>query len=360
MSHSDRPIPAREKARIGRLLLKWFWGNQRALPWRTSREAYGIWVSEVMLQQTQVTAVIPFYERFMERFPTVDALAQAEEQEVLRAWEGLGYYRRARHLHQAARVIVQEHGGQYPQDAEVLSELPGFGRYTVGAVLSQAFGQALPIVDANVARVLCRLFSCSDIVESKETQAWLWETAGALVPRQHPGDFNQAMMELGQTICKTGSPDCLLCPLRDVCMGHAKGLAGTLPRRRSKARQTAVYESAYIVRKGKRVLLGQRPTHAARWANMWEFPTITAVEAEMQQFEKLTGCQIKQLASLGSLPYGITRFRVTLAVYEAIHAGGKLHRSYYQQLKWVQPGQLEEYPLSVPHRRLAKRWLVPT
>lgn len=357
MGESPRFDMSPDPAMIRRLLLKWFRCNQRALPWRASRDPYAIWVSEVMLQQTQVSAVVPYFARFMQRFPTVEALAGADEQEVLRTWEGLGYYRRARHLHQAARAIMKEHAGQLPREEEVLSALPGFGRYTVGAVLSQAYGKAQPIVDANVARVLCRLYAWDEEVESKRTQEWLWERAGSLVRGRSPGDFNQGMMELGQTICRTGQPDCLLCPLREICRGHRTGKAGSLPRRRKKMEQEAVEERAFLVRKGRQVLLGQRPANATRWASMWEFPTVAGGDDGVQQFEMLTGCKLKKYVSLGSLQYGITRFSVTLEVYEAVHAGGRLQRSYYQQLKWVKPGELSEYPLSVPHRRLAQRWV---
>lgn len=312
-----------------------------------------------MLQQTQVTAVIPFFIRFLKRFPTVASLAAASEQEVLRHWEGLGYYRRARHLHQAAQLVVQEHAGVLPRKADALAALPGLGRYTVGAILSQAHDARLPIVDANVARILTRLFAWQQELESKTTQNWLWQTAEELLPRQQVGDYNQALMELGQTICTTGEPSCLLCPLREECRGKAQGLAASLPRRRARQANTVVKERSILLFKGKQILLCQRAATASRWANMWEFPTQslpTEIDASSQLGE-LTGYMLKQLKPLGSLNYGITRYTVELQVLEARHAGGRQHRNHYQALHWIHPKQLHEYPLSVPQRRVASRWL---
>ncbi|HQR06273.1 MAG TPA: A/G-specific adenine glycosylase [Gemmatales bacterium] len=358
MKTHEIAITSNEKRTLVRRLLAWFHVNQRALPWRASRDPYSIWVSEVMLQQTQVTAVIPFFKKFLSRFPTIADLAQAHEQEVLKYWEGLGYYRRARLLHQAAQLIVREHDGAFPSQAADALRLPGLGRYTLGAVLSQAFDQRLPIVDANVARVLCRLFAWTKELEARDTQEWLWNSAERLLPLEQVGDFNQALMELGQTLCTTGQPSCLLCPLRDLCQGHARGLASMLPKRRAKTRHTLVKERAIILRKGKQVLIGQRPCQAARWANMWEFPTSSEPLDAMAQSLKLTGYRCGEVNPLGELQYGITRFKVTLEVIEAGYEGGRQHQQAYQKLVWVKPKQLVDYPLSVPQRKLALRFVV--
>lgn len=358
MKTHDVAITSADKRSLRHRLLAWFRANQRDLPWRASRDPYAIWVSEVMLQQTQVTAVIPFFKRFLTRFPTILDLAQAPEQEVLKHWEGLGYYRRARHLHQAAKIMVEEHDGEFPRTAEHASQLPGLGRYTLGAVLSQAFDQRLPIVDANVARILCRLFAWAKELEVKETQEWLWSTAETLLPNKEVGDFNQALMELGQTICTTGQPSCLLCPLRDLCRGHALGMAASLPKRRAKTRNTEVKERAIILCKGKQVLIGQRHSHAARWANMWEFPTSSESIDAVTQCQTLTGYRCSEVKSLGSIQYGITRFKVTLEVIEAHYEDGRQHLQAYQKLVWVKPGQLIDYPLSVPQRKVATKWLI--
>lgn len=183
-------------------------------------------------------------------------------------------------------------------------------------------------------------------------------TAESLLPNKQVGDFNQALMELGQTICTPGQPSCLLCPLRDLCQGHARGLTTTLPKRRSKSRNTEVYEQAIILRKGKQVLICQRQSHATRWANMWEFPTSSESHHPEIQFQQLTGYRCSDVKPLGSIQYGITRFKVTLEVNEACYDGGRQHRQTYQKLVWVKPNQLCDYPLSVPQRKVAKRWVV--
>lgn len=357
MKSQDVPFTASEKATLRQRLLSWFHANRRDLPWRASRDPYAIWVSEVMLQQTQVTTVIPFFKKFLTRFPSIADLAQAHEQEVLKHWEGLGYYRRARHLHQAAQIIVQEHDGLFPRSVEQVKRLPGLGRYTLGAVLSQAFDQRLPIVDANVARVLCRLHFWTKELEAKGTQDWLWSTATSLLPLKQVGDYNQALMELGQTLCTTGQPSCLLCPIRDLCRGHANGAAGTLPNRRIKTRHTLVTERTIILRKAGQVLLCQRPSHAARWANMWEFPTTTASLDLKRQCQDLTGYRCGEVKPLGAIEYGITRFKVTLEVMQSTYEGGRRHHQAYQKLCWVKPGQLADYPLSVPQRRVALKYV---
>lgn len=346
-------------------LLKWFRANQRDLPWRVSRDPYAIWVSEVMLQQTQVTTVIPFFTKFMQRFPTVAQLAAASEQEVLQYWEGLGYYRRARHLHRAAQFVMEHHQGIIPKDAELALELPGWGRYTVGAVLSQAYDARLPIVDANVARVLIRLFACQHELSSKTTQTWLWQQAEQLLPSKEVGDFNQAWMELGQTICTTGEPSCLLCPLRDLCQAHRLGLASELPVRKARHATTAQREVALILCKSSMVLICQRKADANRWASMWEFPTISLTAGDdsvtniQAKSRELIGYDIEGVVPQGVITYGITRYKVELNVVQAQVGEGKLHNKNYQQVKWVKRDALAEYPLSVPQRKVAKQYLVP-
>jgi A/G-specific adenine glycosylase len=341
-------------------LLKWFRANQRDLPWRVSRDPYAIWVSEVMLQQTQVTTVIPFFNKFMKRFPTVASLAAASEQEVLQYWEGLGYYRRARHLHRAAQFVMEHHQGSIPTDAELALELPGWGRYTVGAVLSQAYDARLPIVDANVARILIRLFAWQEELSSKATQTWLWQQAEQLLPSKEVGDFNQAWMELGQTTCTTGEPSCLLCPLRDLCLAHRLGMASKLPVRKARQATTAQREVALILCKGSMVLICQRKADANRWASMWEFPTIAlregddAVASIQAMSRELIGYDIESASLKGVITYGITRYKVELNVVQAEVAGGKLHTKSYQQTKWVKRDALADYPLSVPQRKVAK------
>lgn len=350
-------------AHIRARLSRWYKVTKRDLPWRRSREPYAIWVSEIMLQQTQVATVIPFYERFIQRFPTLGILAKADEQEVLRYWEGLGYYRRARQLHQAAQLIMTVHGGSFPTREEKLSELPGFGRYTVGAVLSQAFDLRLPAVEANVSRVLSRLGAWKHPLEHQKTRTWLWETAAKLLPQKGAGNFNQALMELGQMVCLPHRPSCLLCPVKEVCRGQARGIAHSLPRRSKKPLTVEITELALIISRKDRLLLCQRRSDAARWANMWEFPTKELVTSRPlpQQTRalasQLVGYRVSSLRRFAKMRYGITRFRVTLVGMEARFLGGRSHRNTYQTLKWISAADLNQFPLSVPQRRLARKWV---
>src|SRR5262245_4865752 len=214
---------------IRRRLLSWFKRNQRDLPWRHDRDPYRIWVSEVMLQQTTVATVSARFERFLQAFPTLAALAAADEQAVLREWEGLGYYRRARNLHAAARLMVQRHGGQLPDDPQIWAELPGVGRYILGAVLSQAFDRRLPIVEANSQRVLCRLFGRNSDPLEPRTKKWLWNTAEQLLPVRRSGDFNQALMELGALVCTPLHPRCEQCPISAQCVAFRTGRQHAIP-----------------------------------------------------------------------------------------------------------------------------------
>src|SRR5437763_3122971 len=222
---------SRLRRRVRSRLLRWFDRHQRPLPWRRDRDPYRVWVSEVMLQQTTVAAVVPYFERFLAAFPTLADLAAADEQAVLRLWEGLGYYRRARHLHRAARQLVREYGGRLPDDAEVWRGLPGVGRYILGAVLSQAFGRRLPIVEANSLRVLCRLFGQRGDPRGGPVQKWLWAKAAELLPAKRAGDFNQALMELGALVCTPAAPKCDVCPLAKECVARREGAQAEIPAR---------------------------------------------------------------------------------------------------------------------------------
>ena len=262
-------MPPSDLSILRRSLLRWFRKHQRVLPWRADRDPYRIWVSEIMLQQTLVATVIPFFERFLAQFPTISALAGADEQAVLRLWEGLGYYRRARDLHKAAKQIVSEHAGQFPGDPAVAACLPGIGRYTMGAILSQAFDIPLPILEANSQRVLCRLFARPGDPRLPGERKWLWEAAQLLVPKRHPGDFNQALMELGALICTPRNPDCLRCPLRNLCQAHQRGLQDTIPHPPSRKAPRSIAEAAIVLSRRGRLLLTQRHG-SGRWANMWE------------------------------------------------------------------------------------------
>ena len=241
----DSPAPtddlagaaAAPRRRLSRRLLDWFARRRRDLPWRRDRDPYRIWVSEVMLQQTQAATVVPYFERFLQAFPTLADLAAADEQQVLRLWEGLGYYRRARDLLRTARLLAASHGGRFPDDPVALEGLPGLGRYTRNAVLSQAFDRRLPILEANSRRVLCRLFGRTGDPSLAPEQRWLWDAAEALLPSRRVGDFNQALMELGALVCTPDAPRCSECPLADDCVARRLGLQDAIPARRRARRR---------------------------------------------------------------------------------------------------------------------------
>ena len=248
--------------KLRRSLLGWYDQNRRDLPWRHDADPYRIWVSEIMLQQTRVAAVLDHYARFLQRFPTVQALAAAREPSVLAAWSGLGYYHRARRMHKAARVIVREWRGEFPRNAKEWLELPGIGRYTAAAIASIAFGDAVASVDGNVERVTARMFGRA---EGREAA---WQRAGTLLDHERPGDFNQAMMELGATVCTPRAPQCSLCPLNAWC----KSRGADAMRAQTARKHKQLYYA--LVRKGENVLLVQRPANASLMSAMWEFPAI--------------------------------------------------------------------------------------
>jgi A/G-specific adenine glycosylase len=240
-------------------LLAWYRANRRDLPWRLDRDPYRIWVSEVMLQQTQVSTVVPYFHRFLARFPTVVDLARSDEQEVLRLWEGLGYYRRARDLLAAARLFVERHDGAIPADNDALQALPGMGLYTRNAVLSQAFDLRLPIVEANVQRVLSRLLGYAEDPRETAARKRLWSSAEALLPARHVGEFHQALMELGALVCTPTAPLCDRCPLAARCVARQQGRQEEIPARAAKPATTFVSEAAVVVRREGKVLLVRRP-----------------------------------------------------------------------------------------------------
>lgn len=312
-----------------------------------------------MLQQTQVATVVPYFERFRTAFPTLADLAAADEQDVLRLWEGLGYYRRARDLHRAARLLTTEHGGKLPDDVEVWRRLPGIGRYMLGAILSQAFERRLPIVEANSLRVLCRLFGQAGDPRRGAGQRWLWQTADAILPRRNVGAFNQALMELGALVCTPAAPRCGACPLAGSCVARRAGLQDEIPLRATPAPAVEVREAAIVVRRRSHVLLVQRPA-TGRWAQLWEFPHGTLAEGESHEAaaarvaQQLTGLNVNVGAELQTLRHGVTHHHITMVCFEAQHRAGKFLSSFYTQARWLAPHELTAYPVSAPQRRLAR------
>ncbi len=346
---------------LARKLLAWFKEHARDLPWRRTRDLYAIWLSEVMLQQTQVATVIPYWERFLARFPNVASLAAAEERDVLRLWEGLGYYRRARQLHAAAGKVVAEHQGKFPTSYEVVRSLPGIGRYTAGAILSIGGDQRLPILEANTIRVLSRLTAFAGEAGSTGGQKYLWDVAEQILPAKECGAFNQALMELGSEICTPKQPACDDCPVAELCRARALGMASELPKPAKRTNYEDVTEIAVFVRERGRVLV-RHCQGGERWAGLWDFPRFAAsgeasATLDLQVAERmreLAGIEVVAGRRMTTLKHGVTRFRITLHCYEATRLSRVREVVTSGGLRWVKLNQLSGYPLSVTGRKIAK------
>jgi A/G-specific adenine glycosylase len=345
--------------RLQRQLLTWFRKNKRDLPWRRAADPYRIWVSEVMLQQTQVATVVPYYERFLARFPTIGALAAAGDQAVLKVWQGLGYYRRAMNLLAAARAVVRDHGGRIPDDPAAFAALPGVGRYTCGAVLSIAFGRRLAALDGNAARVIARWLAVTKPVTAPAVKARLWAAAEALVPaaRNPPGDWNQAVMELGATVCLPLRPRCSQCPVRRECRAAARGIQDRIPARRRRKPIPHIEVGAGIIWRRGRVLLCKRRAQAML-GGLWEFPG-----GKRRPSESVQACIRRELREECALPVTVgkhlidvthtyTHLRVTLRVYHCRAGPGRVKLLGCDDARWVRPRDIPRYPLPAADVRI--------
>jgi A/G-specific adenine glycosylase len=320
-------------------LLAWFDENARDLPWRRTRDPYAIWVSEIMLQQTRVNAVLDHYARFLHRFPSVQALAEAQEPEVLAIWSGLGYYRRARMLHKAAQVAVQELAGSLPETAAGLRVLPGIGEYTSAAIASIAFGEPVAVVDGNVERVITRLAALESNGKASSIDRAIRQRVDTLLDRDRPGDFNQAMMELGATICLPKNPLCLQCPVQKVC--KTRGEHPTTARKEMRSKHVSYSLLRRSSRRGEvEILLEQRPHNASLMAGMWELPEVENAESE------------RLLLSVRHA-ITITNYRVSILHFEPDEQNQLPRRQITR--KWIKASQLLELPLTGLARKVLKR-----
>ncbi|MGI8956934.1 MAG: A/G-specific adenine glycosylase [Chthoniobacterales bacterium] len=308
-----------------RSLQGWFRRRGRDLPWRRTRDPYAVLVSEFMLQQTQVATVIPYYERWLKRFPDFDALTRAEEAEVLHAWQGLGYYARARHLHAAAKFVRQNFRGQLPRAAAEIARLPGVGRYTAGAIASFAFDLPAPVVEGNIARVLARLTNWQDPIDSNAGQAHLWQTAASLLPRRGAREHNSALMDLGALVCVPRQPRCGECPVRRFCQAEQPE---SLPVKRKRPRTIALFEPHAFARQSNRILLEQS---SDRWRGMWILPRLARLPKEDPVLK---------------IHFPFTHYRVTLAVFAAPPMDPPNDKQ-----RWFSRPALARLPLPSPHRR---------
>ncbi len=344
---------------ITRTLLEWYAEHGRSLPWRETEDPYAIWVAEVMLQQTRVETVEPYYRRWMQRFPTVSQLAEASRDEVLNLWEGLGYYRRALYLHRAALRVVDEHGGALPRSEHELLQLPGIGPYTAAAIGSIAFGLDTVALDGNLRRVLARLFDVSGDIRSSETEQRLREHGQGLMPPGQAGDFNQALMDLGATVCLPRGPRCSSCPLEPHCLARKRGVVEQRPTRRPPGELPQVTRVSLVLRSGDRFLIARRP-EGKLLGGLWEFPGGKLEDGEelleglKREAQDGLGLRLRAPTQLGTYRQSYTHYQVTAHVFRAeIDPQSPLVRERSGH-KWVTAGALDEYPMGKIDRSIAQ------
>ncbi len=344
------------------LLITWYAQHGRSLPWRASIDPYAIWVSEIMLQQTRVDTVIPYYLRWMKRFPHIAVLSEAPEEEVLRQWEGLGYYSRARNMHQTARLILSEYGGKFPSEVRLLQSLPGIGRSTAGAIASIAFGQDEPVLDGNVRRVLARIFNVNQPARSREAQARFWELATRLIPHGKAGQFNQAMMDLGAAICTPRRPNCAACPLASQCEARQLGIQEALPVFAARAPLPHLTVTAGIIRRDGCLFLARRPSKGLL-GGMWEFPggkcepgedLSTCLQRELMEELGIT-VQVGQ--AFGVYQHAYTHYRVTLHAFLCNLIDSEPRALVASEIRWVPPQELANLPMGKLDRQISQRIL---
>lgn len=338
-------------ARFRQTLIEWFAANARDLPWRHSSDPYAIWISEIMLQQTQANTVIPYYHHFLEHFPSVEVLARAPLADVLKVWEGLGYYRRAHNLHRAAQIIVAEHGGQLPADTKSLLALPGIGRYTAGAILSLAFDQPVPLLDGNIRRIISRLDDIVESIDDAATEKQLWQRAATLVDTQQPGIMNEALMELGALICQPRTPHCQHCPVRKFCRAYEHGTQYERPQRKQQRRiphYDVVAGIVWSAIKPHTFLIAQRPLEGML-GGLWEFPGgklepgETLQRALARELQEELGIEIAVGEHVISLDHAYTHFRISLHAFHARHIAGRPQCLQVADWRWVQLHDLHQY-----------------
>lgn len=344
---------------FSRKLLDWYAQNARQLPWRGRSDPYAIWVSEIMLQQTRAVTVIPYFERWMARFPSMEALANAALPEVLKVWEGLGYYSRARNLWRAAKIVVEEFNGVLPREVPELMKLPGIGCYTAGAIASIAYGLDEPVLDGNVRRVMARACNINDPLRSVDGERKLWQLAAEHLPPGQSGAYNQALMDLGATVCTPKAPDCTRCPLQEICQAYALGLQDELPVIAPKTRIPHYTVTAAVICKASWVLITQRPL-GGLLGGLWEFPGGKVLPGEQlttclqREIREEIGIEINVGHSIGVYRHAYTHFRITLHAFACEPSNGIEPRPLQvNDLHWVEPSQLSEYPMGKIDRQIA-------
>ena len=341
-------------------LLEWYSTNARQLPWRDHPDPYAIWISEIMLQQTRVETVIDYFNRWMQAFPDIESLANASEQDVLMQWEGLGYYSRARNIHKAAKIIKSEFDGKLPADPTKLQNLPGIGRYTAAAISSMAFGLDQAALDGNIRRILSRLFDISLPIRTPTAEKLFWELAETNLPPGKAGDYNQALMDLGATICLPGKPRCLLCPIQKHCLAFERGVQEQRPVMPEKKPLPHFIVTAAIMQNNHRFLIAQRPSKGLL-GGLWEFPGGKQEQNESlpaalkREIQEELGCEINVGEHFGEYRHAYTHFRVNLHAFFCEIVKGEPQPLEATQITWCELHQLTEYPMGKIDRQIAEQ-----
>jgi len=345
---------------ICRDLLRWFDAHQRSMPWRKTRDPYRIWLSEVMLQQTQVDTVIPYYNRFVQRYPQLHNLAQAPEEEVLKLWEGLGYYRRCHHFIQAVRDVQVRYGGTVPDDPDAFRALPGVGDYTTAAVLSIAYGRVLPVVDGNVIRVMTRVFRISGDVGKAGTKKQIHAAMGRIMSHERPGDFNQAVMELGALVCTPRQPRCGSCPIVERCGAFLHDETSRYPLIEKKAKVPEYKVGLALIFNDGRFLIQKRPS-SGHLAGLWELPGgkagpgETVEQALLRKCREDLGLDVDIREFLGDARHVYSHFKIHVTVYRC-HIGTQQEKALrHQPLAWISEKDIDRYPFPAANHRLFKK-----
>lgn len=359
-SPRDMPpiLPPKQAGRLREAITGWFRSNQRSLPWRNGYDPYRVWAAEIMLQQTQMDTVLPYYERWLNRFPTLDSLACASQEDVLRQWEGLGYYSRARNFHRAAAEVVAEYGGCVPRDPEVLVRLPGVGRYTAGAIASIAFEMPVPAVDGNVARVLSRVLAIEAPWHSPAAERTLWQVAGVLASPGGSREINQGLMELGALVCRGRSPRCSSCPLSRLCKAHRLGQEEAYPRRRPRPARRVVLGVMVVLQREACYCLRRRPA-SGLWGGLWEFPWVerergeSADKARRRLLNRLGQDSPGRARSRFDLIHGLTHMELRLDgfVYRAPSPELPPQPEDTAEMAWVAEAALADTPMARMNRK---------
>lgn len=325
-------------------LLHWYGRTKRDLPWRKTRDPYKILVSEIMLQQTQVVTVIPYYERWLKRFPDFATLAKTDLADVLKSWQGLGYYRRAKMLHQTAQIVARDHRGRLPDSVDALLNLPGIGRYTAGAIASIAYDSPAPILDGNVIRILTRLFAIKQNIADKKTIANLWSLAEKLLPGKKTGDFNQAMMELGAMVCAPQNPNCKACPVAVLCSAFKAGNPEKYPVKNADAKITKLEEYALIVRDSQKRLLVKKQQKGERWADLWALPHFDSLEKGLSALD----LKKREVMKLRQDKHGFTRYAITLHTFQVEKKDMVCEGAY----NWMDQSEIRRAAFPAVHQKI--------